>query len=100
MAVRASENLSDGAREDDTWLSGLILDGLRARRAAELTVVDCDQFLAECAQELNGRRSIGRDRMARGSPTLPHRRASQRDANRHPRPQRRRPLRAPGHRSE
>ncbi len=65
LAVRASENLSDGAREDDTWLSGLILDGLGARRAAQLTVVDCDQFLAECTQGLNGRRSIGRDRMAR-----------------------------------
>ncbi len=65
LAVRASENLSDGAREDDTWLSRLILDGLGARGAAELTVVDCDQCLAECAQGLDGQRSIGRDRMAR-----------------------------------
>ncbi len=65
LTVRASENLSDGAREDDTWLSGLILDGLGSRRSAELTVVDCDQFLADCARGLPGRRSIGRDRMAR-----------------------------------
>jgi len=65
LSVRASENLSEGAREDDTWLSGLILYGLGSRRTAELTVGDCDQFLAQCAQGLRGRRSIGRDRMAR-----------------------------------
>jgi len=69
--VRAGRQLSDSTRRGDRWMFGLIRDGLGHRRIGELTVVDCDRFLEQCAAGLtDGRRPVGRDQLKRVRSTL------------------------------
>ncbi len=65
LGLRRGEGQSAGARDDDKWLTALVLDGLGSRRLSELTVAQADEFLALCADGLRGRRPVGPDRMAR-----------------------------------
>lgn len=65
LEMRGADGQTAGTRDDDRWLTDLVLDGLGSRRISELTVAQADEFLALCSAGLNGRRSVGRDRMAR-----------------------------------
>ncbi|MEM7026410.1 MAG: tyrosine-type recombinase/integrase [Pseudomonadota bacterium] len=50
---------------NDDWLLGLVLSGLGGRRVKQLTVADCDRFLAECAKGIHGNRPIGTSHLRR-----------------------------------
>lgn len=49
----------------DDWLLGLVLTGLGGRKVKELSVADCDAFLAECGRGAYGARPIGASHLRR-----------------------------------
>lgn len=50
---------------NDDWLLGLVLSGLGGRKVKRLSVVDCDAFLADCANGVHGNRPIGASHLRR-----------------------------------
>lgn len=65
--AEAVETFRSGRRPspNDDWLLGLVLAGLGGRKVKQLSVGDCDVFLAECAQGIHGNRPIGSSHLRR-----------------------------------
>ncbi|MEZ5407702.1 MAG: hypothetical protein R2761_06735 [Acidimicrobiales bacterium] len=85
--ARANQRLTEATRDQERWLSGLIVEGLGHRRLAQPTVADCDDFLTELCL---GLRSPPANTAAADdeAPGVAGRRAPQRDEGRQPRPER------------
>ena len=67
--VREAKNISSRTLELDRWMLGVIEDALGHRRITDLTVAECDYFLAQAAKGRNGR-PIGRSSLRRVRSTL------------------------------
>lgn len=66
LRLRQNKSISQGTKDHDQWLSSLVLEGLGGVRIAEVSVQDCDDFLADCATGLQGSRSpVGRAQIVR-----------------------------------
>ena len=65
LALRRNDELSKGALEDVEWASKIITDKLGPIRLADLTVIDCDRFLDDCANGVGRNRPISRSRLGR-----------------------------------
>ncbi len=63
----AIETFRSGRPEspNDDWLLGLVESGLGGRKVKQLTVAECDRFLAECAEGSYGNRPIGSSHLRR-----------------------------------
>ena len=64
-SIRAGQRLSEGALEDVEWAARIIKDRFASSRLVELSVLDCDQFLAACATGTDGRQPMSRGRLGR-----------------------------------
>ena len=71
--VRSAMELAESTRRSDDWMLGMIGGALGRRRMADLTVADCDAFLASCAA---GRRPGGRSQRPIGRSHLKRLRAT------------------------
>lgn len=65
LTARSSDRISIGTRDQDRWLTQLIVEGLGNRRLNTLSVGDCDDFLTACAVGFGGHRGIGRPQMSK-----------------------------------
>lgn len=64
LVARAGRELELGARANDQWAAGLIHNGLGDKSVTDLTVQDCDRFLAGATAGRYGG-PLGRDQLRR-----------------------------------